>query len=410
MAAKPASLAHGVSTTFLGIVAYTASQFCMLILAARLTNTTDVGRYGLALAITAPIFLFFDLKLRHVLVTDSRGDNTLADFIGTRICSSFIALTVTAASALLFQLDPYTSLLLVAVAAGKAMEGQIDVLYGALQRRSLLQVVAYAQTIRAFGGLAAFATGLVVGGNVLWASLALALFTGAAIPIVACLARRQDIETGVKFRPRRIQRLAILALPLGISVSVGALMINAPRYVIERQIGIDELGIFTALSYTLVASGTVANAMVEAVSPRMADLHAAGRHAEFSRLLGRFTKISLGLGIAGVVGTLLFGRQILSIMFGPEYGDRAGVLVVLMVGAAISYCTLPLGTALNAMRLFRVQVPINLLGLAVVVPTALWLTPLAGLTGAAFAVGISQSVQGLAYLYLYLSRIRSTIP
>ena len=70
---KPLSLTRNFSWTLIGTLElYAFCQWGMLVVLAKLCSTLMVGQCALALAITAPVFVFVGLNLRTVQVTDAR--------------------------------------------------------------------------------------------------------------------------------------------------------------------------------------------------------------------------------------------------------------------------------------------------------------------------------------------------
>jgi O-antigen/teichoic acid export membrane protein len=201
-------------------------------------------------------------------------------------------------------------------------------------------------------------------------------------------------------------RLTLLALPLGFSVAIGSLISSVPMYTIERLDGLSQVGIFSALAYLLSAAGMVSNSLGEAVSPRLSNQYVAGDAAAFRRTLRGSVLFGVALGAAGVLFALVAGRLFLDLVYGDVYARHADVLVVLMAAGGINLGFVFIGTAVNALRMFKVQLPITVLTLVTITIACVWLVPLWGLMGAAAAVGVANVTTGLCYLGLYLRRVR----
>ena len=82
----------------------------------------------------------------------------------------------------------------------------------------------------------------------------------------------------------------------------------------------------------------------------------------FCRLLSKLVAIGAGTGLAGVLLALVAGREILTILYRPEYADSADLLVLLMAAAAVSYMASFLGYGMTAAAsCFRSQLPLSAL-------------------------------------------------
>jgi O-antigen/teichoic acid export membrane protein len=385
---------------------YAAMQFVMLVAMAQLTSTKQLGEYTYALALTAPVFIFLGLKLRQVQVTDAAGENKPGEFYSLRTFCMVLGFVISVALGWVIGLRGEALAILVWVAAHKALEQMIDILYGTLQRKELLHLVARAQIARGIGGTIVFTGVLWWTERVEVAAAALAAFTALALVGNAIQVWFQGVPLWLSLDVGVLWRLTLLALPLGFSVAIGSLISSVPMYTIERLDGLSQVGIFSALAYLLSAAGMVSNSLGEAVSPRLSNQYVAGDAAAFRRTLRGSVLFGVALGAAGVLFALVAGRLFLDLVYGDVYARHADVLVVLMAAGGINLGFVFIGTAVNALRMFKVQLPITVLTLVTITIACVWLVPLWGLMGAAAAVGVANVTTGLCYLGLYLRRVR----
>lgn len=111
-----------------------------------------------------------------------------------------------------------------------------------------------------------------------------------------------------------------------------------------------------------------------------------GLQGALNRLLGRMMAVGFVMGISALVASWTIGGPVLALLFGAEFAPHADVLVWMAVAAAISWTFVFLGTAINAMRMFWIQFPIQLCNLTVVTVAAYGLIDPHGLLGAAYAL------------------------
>lgn len=389
---------QNIRSALSGNLVYALSQFGMLSVLALLTTPTEVGRYALALAITAPVFLFASLKLRQVQVTDAVNEFTFGQYLGQRLMTSLVAAVSVIGVVLSLGMDKRTLATIAALTMFKALESVVDILYGAMQRREQLHLVARSQMSRGVGGFAVFAGSVALSNRVEVAACALAIFTLGQVLWNVWQVRKLGVGVIPTLSWAQCKRLTWLALPLGISISVSSLAINVPRYFIEASVGTGQLGIFAALAYLLTVTGMVMSSLGEATSPRLANLFFACKYQAFRSLLTRLVLVGALLGVAGVAVAAIFGRPVLSWIYGAEYAARHDVLIVLMLAAAITNTTAFLGTAVNAMRRFTVQLPINVMVLVTSAISA-WVTvPALGIMGGAIAIVTGEVISIGLYL------------
>ena len=93
------SFLHQVQKLFRGQVLYAFSQWVVLAMLVKFGSDLEAGRYTLALATTAPIFLFFDLNLRVSRSTDHQFNEQFRSYLGLRIwCLVLAAVTAVCVS------------------------------------------------------------------------------------------------------------------------------------------------------------------------------------------------------------------------------------------------------------------------------------------------------------------------
>jgi O-antigen/teichoic acid export membrane protein len=260
-------------------------------------------------------------------------------------------------------------------------------------------------------------------GEVFWATVGLAA-TWAALLLMFdmrsgrwILERRYGEHTSdgkSRLRPnfdiQHLLTLAWMALPLGIVLMLISLNTNIPRYFIEHQLGAHELGIYAALAYLIVAGNMIIDALGQSASPRLARYYTAGQRKKYQELILKLNGMALGIGILAVLGTLMLGQQIVTLLYDAEY-TQPGLLVLLMVVATVSYVAAFLGHGVTAARYFRVQLPILIGTVASTTIASSLLIPHWGLHGAALALLIGTCVRCIGYAGVLVYAIqRITVP
>jgi O-antigen/teichoic acid export membrane protein len=411
------SLSRLFSWAFFGNVFYAACQWAMLVAVARLGTPEMVGQLTLGLAISAPVFIFANLKLRQVQATDVRGEYAFGDYLGLRLCTSGGAVAVVAAIVLLAGYSVETVLVVLLVAFAKALESLSDVIYGLMQRRERLDAIARAMAVKGLLALFGMTFGLLVADSLAAGILGMV----AAFGLTALRDRwrlgvmlrdagvsRDESRLAPRFRRSVLRRLARLTLPLGFVTMLGSLQTNIPHYVIQEQLGEAQLGVFAAMAYFMVAGSTVISAVSQAAISRMATFHQQGRRQAFVRLLSGMVGLGGLLGLAGVAVAVFAGEMVLEVVYGTAYADSADVLVWLMVAALVQYIHVFLGTAANAMRQYKFQPYVQALGAVTVLAVSWVVVPVYGITGAAWALLAGALVNGVSYTIASLWLFRLT--
>lgn len=395
------SLRRNFSWAFSGNLFYAASQWGMLTALAKLGSPTMVGQFALGLAVTAPVILFFNLQLRGIQATDANRDYLFGDYLALRLLTTFLALIFLAALVGLSNYERATVYVVLGVAAAKAVESVSDVFYGLMQQHERMDSIALSLILRGGLSLAAMAAGVYYTGTVVWGVVGMIVCWAGVLLFFdmpnGVRIGRNAASTGhlpatadarilvPRWQPRTLSRLARLALPLGGVMLLLSLNTNIPRYFIEHHLGSEQLGLFSAIAYLLVAGNTVVSALGQSASPRLARYFAQRDRRSFLVLLGRLLLIGLGLGMLGILAAWFFGREILTLLYTPQYAERADVFLLVMVTATFSYLASFLGYGMTATRSFSPQLPLFALVTASTFVASLLLVPKVGLMGAVLA-------------------------
>ncbi len=414
---KPLTLRRNFSWTFTGNLIYAASQWGMLVVLAKLGSPEMVGQFTLGLAVTAPVIMFTNLQLRGVQATDAKGDYVFSDYLGLRLIGTGLALLIIAGITLKAGYRLETSLVILTIAVAKAFESITDVFNGLIQQHERMDRIAIALMIKGPLSLLLLAIGVSVTGSVVGGAIGLAIAWGlvlfgwdirngrlllknsshgiAEADLLVADAERANSQNPLypRWHRKTLVKLVWLALPLGFVMMLISLNTNIPRYFIERYLGERELGIFAAMSYLMVVGQMVVSALAESASPRLAKYYAAGNSTAFRTLLLKLVGVGLMLGAGGVFVAVVAGKPILTLLYTPEYAERADLFAWLMVAAGMGYVSSFLGYGMTAARYFRVQMPLFVLVTGSCAIACFWLIPTQGVRGAAIALIVGAIVQ-----------------
>ena len=392
-----------------GNVFYSAAQWAMIVILARLGDPTIVGRFALGLAITSPILTLTNLQLRTVQATDVGARFCCGHYVALRLLGTAVFLLSVVVAALGGGCDRTMLAVLCAVAAMKAAESLSDVTYGLLHANERLDRIAQSQILKAVVAVCAMLVtiGLTRSYQAGIAALTFAFWLTLVTFDVAIVARTAGPGLWLPvWNGRRIRELLRLSLPLGFTLLLVSLNANLPRYFLKHYRGVGEVGVFSALAYVTVSTNLFVMALGQALAPRMAKACAADRRA-FTRLSARLFAVAASVGGIGLAAAVVAGKSLLQILYGAEYAREHRVFVCLMFSGMVSHLASAAGYSLTSARFFRAQFPILLAVCAVTAAVCAWLVPGRGLAGAAVAQAGGYAVQlgaCLAYLVCALRR------
>lgn len=404
------SLRRNAAWAFLGQIVFAASHWGGFIVLGRLGGPELLGRYALALAVVTPIMLFGRMQMRELQVADATQRHRFDDYRAVCLAGTSCAgLIILAIAFLHHSWQAALPILLVALARG--FENLSEVHYGLAHRHKRLDLVARSVMLRGALGLLALGTGFYLTQDLEIGLIGMAAAWGLVWWFLDRASAKQWRQpAGPEPARQRCLRarlhLARTAAPLAIAMLLVTLNPNVPRYFIEGVIGLEALGLFAAMAHFVIAGRMIINAFCQAASPRLADLYAAGARGEFRKLLLRLMGFSLLPGLAGVAVAVVFGRELLGLIYGPRFAEGADIFPWIMLVGLVLYLQTPLGYGLTAMHQFKIQ-PL-MFGLVVLVNAAgcLLLVPRYGMLGAILPWMASVGCQFLLSLVVHWRCLR----
>lgn len=389
---RTSSISRAFGWTFLGRMVYGACQWGILSVLAKLGGTSAVGRFALALAITAPVCVLASMQLRSIYATDVRDEFSWSTYWRLRLVLSLASFGLVLLALPLSASLRDDALTIALVAASKAVEMVEDLLYGVFQRFRAMHRFGRSLVLRGLGSVLAVAATQAAG-------LPLEASVGAMLGVWIAVLSLYDWPHAMRLRgaaraaPRpsgRGGRLLWLALPMGLVMLLDSLNQNVPRYLIEQTGGLSELGIYVAMAYVIPIGGTVVFALGAPLATAMARDYAELRRASFTRHAVALLVVTAGFGAAGVAFAWLAGEPFLRLVYSEQF-VAPDVFVWVMVGAALHYVVLTCNNVLTATRRLRIQSILWGVTLAATTTTAWALVPVRGALGAAqaFALGVA---------------------
>lgn len=400
----PMNAAHSLPSNFVwalvGNVTYALCQWGVLSAIAKYGTPGMLGQFALALAITTPVILFFNLQLSGAQATDARQEFAFHEYLTLRVVTTAAALLTILAVLLPLRYANATVIVIVAVALAKATDAISDVYAGYLQQQERMRYTGLAQVLNGALTLAGITVVLARGGGIVeavWASwlasiVALLYYRGHVSGLATSTASSAPRSSTIA----RLRGLLALSFPLGLTALAVSLYNNAPRYFVEHYAGDAALGYFSAIWCFMTAGTTFMGALGQSATPRLSRYWLTGQRREFRRLLGALVAIAVGLGVGGLAIAAVAGGWTLRVLYRPPYAAHADLLVWVMGIATLAYLSTVLGYAVTATREFRrLTVPFWIV--AFVTALACWaLVPTFGLVGAVWAAGVTYLAASVA--------------
>ncbi|WP_151526779.1 lipopolysaccharide biosynthesis protein [Serinicoccus kebangsaanensis] len=380
----------------------TAAQGAVLIILGRALGVEAVGVYTLALAIVSPIFLFGHLRLQEKVATDPLGKQRWRSYRGAMLVGATLALVLSVIVTVLYPTDGLWKVAL-PLAVARFAESYVHMIHGYWQGTGQMLRVTRANVIRAVGLVAGTSAGLALAGSVAGATMGAAVIAILLIPVLEGSGPEpaRDVESS-----RSTMSLVIHLVPFGAVAVLLSLNQTAVRVVIDRGVGVQELGIFAATAYLVRLGAIVAQSLGQARSPEIQAAAAAGNFPAVARegLISAAHAVVLGVLTAGVM--VIFGPMLMVLAFGDAFEpSRLLVAAVFAAGipifASTSLAVATVGMGERALYLLAVTVSL--------VATVLLVTVLVrsgGVVGAAWGWALGEWIKTLLLVGIAMRRVR----
>jgi O-antigen/teichoic acid export membrane protein len=398
------SLASDFCWTFVGNAIYAAGQFTTLILLAKLLRPQLVGEYALGLAIVYPVMMLTNLQLRSVFSSGSRQHLSFSSYLCLRALTTSLAFVMIFALTKILGYGRELTTVVLMVGLAYAVETFSDVYYARLQRHDRMAEIARSMIARALLAVLGLAAATYVTRSLLWGIASIVL--ARAIVLFAydapkgaeglsgqpkCGSRNEGLA--LHFDPKALLELFWVSLPLGVVALLGCLNSSIPNFFIMHSLGEREVGIFAAIGFMVSAGNMAVVSLGQAAYTRLARACAAGDLGAFHSLLGKLLACGAAIGVSGVIVSKFAGREILTLLFRPEYAEWAGLLPWIMVAGGVLFMAQFLGFGLTAANFYRSQVVLNVVANLSLLAACYWFVEPRGLLGAILAMLIAAIVQ-----------------
>ncbi|HEV2522551.1 MAG TPA: oligosaccharide flippase family protein [Candidatus Acidoferrales bacterium] len=387
-----------------GNAVYAGGQFATLMLLAKLIRPELVGQYALGLAVVYPVMLLTNLQLRAVLTSGARERTHFGHFLSLRLLTTSLALLIIFAITRVLTYSWNLTAVVLMVGVSYGIEAISDVYYARLQRDDKMAEISKSLIARALLSVLGLALATYLSGSLLWGIAGIAL--ARAIVLFGYDIRKrthglseqsEPFNRNEALAPRfnlNVQRdLLWLSFPLGIVVLLSSLNSYLPSYFIKSALGERDLGIFTAIGFMVSVGNMAVVSLGQSAFTRLARSYAAGNHVAFGSLLCKLLAFGAAVGVCGIVISKFAGREILTILFRPEYAERADLLPWIMAAGGVIYMAQFLGFGLTAAGYYNSQVVLNILANLGLLLACFWLVARQGLFGAIIAMLVAAIVQ-----------------
>src|SRR5260221_2347225 len=398
--AERSSLTADFSWTFVGNAVYAAGQFAILMLLTKLVRPEQVGQYALGLALVYPAMMLANMQLRSVMNSSANDRAVFGHYLSLRLLTTFAAFVVIVSITQVLHYDRQLTEVVLLVGVAYGIETISDVYYARLQLHNRMAEISKSLMARAALSVLALAAATYATRSVVWgivgaaAARAVVLFGSDTGERTHVLRRKTkwfllNGELAPRFNADEQRQLLWRSLPLGIVVLLTTLNSSIPSFFIKHGIGERDLGIFSALGLTISVGNMAVVSLGQSAFTRLSRAYASGNITAFGSLLAVLLSFGARLGGCGMLISTFSGREILTLLFRPEYADRADLLPWIMAAGAVLFMAQFVGFGMTAAGFYYSPGYFYILANPTLLSACFLLLTREGLSGLRFWVSIS---------------------
>ncbi|MCM2375179.1 lipopolysaccharide biosynthesis protein [Aporhodopirellula aestuarii] len=398
----------------LGNGVHTACQWGVLASLNKMGGPGAAGLFLFAYAVVLPLSTLSNFNFRIVYITNAVPDISFRYYIGARYFWNVVLVMLVGIVAISLDYgNATTALAFVGMALAASMQSAGDLFAGFFQKLERLDIAALSNALKGVFNFASVFVVFFFSHSVVLSIIALALsrclcYCLYDVPMANRLITGRYRLVAVKelswlFTGKTLRELTWAGLPLGINGILGTLSPQLPRLFLGQEEGLSALGIFGSIAQVVVGGSMLITALGAVITPRLARAYSESRTKEFWRISRYALSFALFLGLAGICLALLVGRELLVLLYTPEFAGYENILVLCMISATAAYVGCLLTMMLASVRRFRFILVAAVCQCATTLLGTLALVPTLGVTGAAYSLIVANSFHlVLAAVFLFV--------
>lgn len=317
-----------------GSLLYLVCQWLITVFVVRLSSGFDAaGALSLAMAVGNVFSPIAQYKMRSYQVSDVKKKISAGEYVGFRILTIVTALILSIAyAAMTIPSEMIVTVLLYVLF--KAIDSFIDVLHGVDQQNMRLDYCGKSLAMRGVLSLLGFCIALKLSNSLELAVCAMCLSTA---PVVIYDYRRSSQFDDLRphFSLELAKRLTVQCFPAVIGFACCSAVATVARQQLNAISGTEMLGIYASVCTPVVVVQAGAGYIY---SPLLGYFASAFERGDFKKYRNMLIKVSLclaGLTAASFLGFTLFGKPLLSVVFGTKIARYSWLMYAAIVSVVL---------------------------------------------------------------------------
>ncbi|WP_204236122.1 lipopolysaccharide biosynthesis protein [Mammaliicoccus sciuri] len=312
-----------LSFVFLANIVNALSKFVFIIMITKFLTNIELGKYTLALAVTAPITLLFNMKLRSYIITTDEINFKKLKFI--RNISNLLAIIIVIFITSLIYKDYLIVFLLVAFI--KILEMNSEFYQGFPNKEKIFITPAKIMTYRTIA-----LTILFCGVIYYFENLLLALLSQIVLQFIFLIFERKINLSAVEldnYKSNEPIKLIILTIfPLGIVQALMSFSSSIPKYLLDIYADVQLIGVFSAIIYLITIVNLFMSTLNQTLLPYLKTIYYRDEF-KFRKIVNIYCNLLfLLVTMMLLLITHLVGEDLLVILFNDSFIKYKYLLII----------------------------------------------------------------------------------
>ncbi|MCD8878972.1 hypothetical protein [Staphylococcus kloosii] len=325
-----------------GNIVFGFTQWFVIVLIIKFGTKLELGAYTYGIAVIAPILLLMSFGYNTLIVTKPELQKHMLYI--TRWNNMLITLVIY--SLLIYYFSTIESdlyKLMAVIALSKLADSLMEIDYSYYIKANLHWKVGLYKIV-----FSAFQLILIVIGYYMFTNLFIALFIYSIVVIIFATYKNRKYLTIRQFKWQQLFILIKFGMPLSIALFLSSLNTNIPKYVLENEKSLIDVGVFSSLIIIYSAGNIFYFSLYNFLLPRIVN------QKYNKRFLQRLLFIIVGGNGILVLSLLIFlpfiAEQLIQILFNKHFlGFKKDFLIIVYSSFAV-YTSILLDLFINAFQ------------------------------------------------------------
>ncbi len=381
-------------------------QWLMMVLVVRLSGYADSGVLSLSISCGNVFLIIAAFGVKTYQVSDVKGVYTPADYYAVKIITIALTVIVGVVWTLVSGYSATEKISIVLYMFYILVYSYSDALYGELQKKWRLDIAGKSLCVRNIAALIIFC-------GILWftKNIKIAICFMLVISFVVLVA--YDLPQTKKvagilpsFKNKNSWILLKECVPFAIYTVLHTLILTVPKLAVRGYLGVDILGIYSAVLAPVTVLQVVATFVINPLSTILATHLNDKKIKALVKVMVKCILMLVGFLIVGILISIFIGKWGLSILYGQDITKYSYLLIPMVILSIMTALTILLG---NLGIVLRDKIGPNVSGIVGLIGTILaciLMVPKFNMQGANFALIIGLAIQDIILIVYIVLKLK----